>query len=510
MVRWDLPGPFCFRTAKDAWILDTWVAMEKRPFRARGWSWSCLRAALCVPVACVAVSCAAGQAPSLPDLLAPEVAVQKHEKHKAKQEQRSGPQPSAQVSLQQLGFAAPASFYLGDRLVQASLSFLDENRLLFTFRVPGLVVRDRSAGDASGNPGTEERNIRALVLALPSGKIEAESLWHLHDFAAYLWPLPGGRFLLRDRSLVQIGNSDLALEPFLRFPGKVRFLELDPAHNMLATQNYERAPASERGEAEARNSIAGDVASSDTLASSGGSVLPGSVLPGSTPSGSGPSARKRERESATYLRILSMNDRKILATVRIGDGLVHLPIDGEGYYDAVRGMGTSWQITYRSLGGGDTPMLSVESACTPPLDVLAPGIVLVSACRDDGGRRLSALTRDKRRLWDAQVQPTHVWPLLAHSENGTRVARATLDVTHSINAGAPLDPEDIHSQTVQVFDVATGRVAITGPASPVLDGGGNFALSPSGNRFAVLNEGSIQVYDLPPAPPLPPLLPETR
>ncbi len=64
-------------------------------------------------------------------------------------------------------------------------------------------------------------------------------------------------------------------------------------------------------------------------------------------------------------------------------------------------------------------------------------------------------------------------------------------------------PPNTPNVNVQVFDVATGKVALTGPTSPVLDGGGGFALSLSGKRFAVLNEGAIQVYELPAPPPLP-------
>ena len=248
---------------------------------------------------------------------------------------------------------------------------------------------------------------------------------------------------------------------------------------------------------ESRSSIVGDIASNETAASSD-SVIP---LP------SAPASR-HEPESASYLRIFNLDNRKILLTTRIENGIMHLPIDGDGYYDAMRGRGNSWEIAYHSFNGADTPMLSVESVCTPPLDVLAPGIVLASACNETGGRRLVVLTRDKRRLWETQIPSTRVWPILVRSENGARFARATLDISHPISATAPLDASDIHGQTIQVFDVATGKVAITGPASPVLDGGGSFALSPSGNRFAVLNEGSIQVYDLPPAPPPP--LPPTR
>ena len=60
------------------------------------------------------------------------------------------------------GLFRAGSVYLGQRNSFVSLDFLDEDRLLFTFRVPGLIHRD-AAGES------EERQIRAVVLALPSG-----------------------------------------------------------------------------------------------------------------------------------------------------------------------------------------------------------------------------------------------------------------------------------------------------------------------------------------------------
>ena len=45
------------------------------------------------------------------------------------------------------------------------------------------------------------------------------------------------------------------------------------------------------------------------------------------------------------------------------------------------------------------------------------------------------------------------------------------------------------------------KLVLKASASPVLDGGGNVAISPSGKRVAVLDAGAIQVYELPaPAP----------
>jgi hypothetical protein len=61
----------------------------------------------------------------------------------------------------------------------------------------------------------------------------------------------------------------------------------------------------------------------------------------------------------------------------------------------------------------------------------------------------------------------------------------------------------VKAQVVEVYDAADGRRVLTVQASPVLDGGGNVAISPSGKRVAVLNAGAIQVFELPEPAPLP-------
>jgi hypothetical protein len=85
----------------------------------------------------------------------------------------------------------------------------------------------------------------------------------------------------------------------------------------------------------------------------------------------------------------------------------------------------------------------------------------------------------------------------------------TLAVTHAVSSYAPLSSDDIKGQVVRVFDAATGEVAFESPASPVLDAGGNVALSPSSRRVAVLNQGAIEVFDLPPAAALAGAAPKT-
>ena len=75
------------------------------------------------------------------------------------------------------------------------------------------------------------------------------------------------------------------------------------------------------------------------------------------------------------------------------------------------------------------------------------------------------------------------------------MARET-DSTHEVNTFAPLSFDDVKGQLVEVYDAKTGKVDLTAPASPILDGGGNVAISPSAQRVAVLDAGAIQVYEL--------------
>src|ERR1039458_636755 len=84
--------------------------------------------------------------------------------------------PAFSIPAEPLGFTAPGPLYLGQRNSLVSLDFLDEDRLLFTFRVPGLIHRRNLESDEG-----DVRQIRAVVLTLPSGAIQSEAGWAVHD-----------------------------------------------------------------------------------------------------------------------------------------------------------------------------------------------------------------------------------------------------------------------------------------------------------------------------------------
>jgi hypothetical protein len=362
--------------------------------------------------------------------------------------------PAFAVPVEPLGFSAPGPNYLGERTSLVSLDFLAEDRLLFTFRVPGLI---RRAADEA-----EVRQIRALVLDLPAGTVQAEALWTVHDRDRYLWALKDGHFLVRDQNHIELGDATLELKPYLRFPGPLLYLEMDPSQQLLVTSSREPEPKTEK--------------------------------PADAPS---PAS-----QPGFLVRILRRDSGQVMLVSRSSTA-VHLPVNADGYLERLRGRGDKWLLNLNSFSGGSAIVGQLTSTCSPLFDFVSQREVLATTCGDAGQGKLVAMTTDGRRLWEYQFAGVTTMPQLVMAPDGLRLARETLAVTHAIDAQTPLDREDVKGQLVTVLDAADGKVALAAPAVPPLDAGGNVAISPSGRRVAVLNGGQIQVFELPSAPPLP-------
>jgi hypothetical protein len=379
--------------------------------------------------------------------------------------------PTWSIPVDPLGFSPPGAIYLGSRNTLASLDFIGEDKLLFTFRVPGLLHRDGANGAQGG-----ERQIRAVVLSLPQGSVEAETVWTVHDRMRYLWMLRDGHFLLRDRNNLLLGDASLNLKPFLQFPGPLLWLELDPAQQLLVTDSHEPAKTKAKSDDMPNPTSAPALADSDQAVADG------------TPE--------------TVVRVLRRDSGKVMLVSRVRSA-VHLPINSDGYIEELRGQGWSWVLNLSYFDGGNQTLGSVDSRCDPTGDFVSEQEILVTACTSDGSDKLVAMTTTGRSLWADQTPSVAIWPELKISPDGLRIARETLGVSHAVNAYAPIDSTDIKGQWVTVYDAATGDLALEAPLSPPLDSGGNVAISPSSRRVAVLNAGAIQVFELPAPPPLP-------
>ena len=210
----------------------------------------------------------------------------------------------------------------------------------------------------------------------------------------------------------------------------------------------------------------------------------------------------QEGKPELVVRILRRETGEVMLVSRARSA-VHLPINTAGYVENLRGQGTEWVVNLSYFTGGTRMLGSVDTACDPDDEFLSENEILITGCNPDGASKLVAMTTEGKTLWIAQAPETEMWPQLTVAPNGSRLAWTTLDTSRLVSTFAPMDSEDVKEQSVTVFDAATGDIALVSPLSPILDAGGNVAISPSGRRVALLNAGALQIFDLPPPPAVP-------
>lgn len=375
--------------------------------------------------------------------------------------------PVVVVAGRPLGFTSPSSIYLGRRHSLVSLDFIDEQHLLFSFREPGLLERS-PAGDDQGL----ERRIRAVVLSLPEGKVETQSSWTIPDRTRYLWMLGDGHFLLKNRDGLALGDAALKLQPLLTFPSQLQSFVLDPEQKIIMA-SIDEAPESSKP--------AGETAVSRAAQSTTGVKPQGSA----------------GLDNLT-VRII---DRQSLQTIHTlhSRAAIDAPINDEGYVDAAPGKKYQWSVSFHSFGGGSRLLQKLESGCPPAMGFVSDQALVVTSCTPDAMLRIAAIASlDGHTIWEFTAPPEVVWPLLVPSLNGTRFARVSMVLKPGVNPkDRPRFADAVQGQIVRVFDLGNDSPIFEAPITPALDGGGNVSFSPSGERMALINGDSVEVFNLP-------------
>ncbi|HLY43408.1 MAG TPA: hypothetical protein VKR52_19505 [Terracidiphilus sp.] len=370
--------------------------------------------------------------------------------------------PVFSIPASPLGYSVPGPIYETRLDALVSLDFLDEDHLLFTFHVPGGLMQRSS-------PGSEEseRHIRAVVVSLPSGKIEAQETWELHDRLRYLWMLRDGHFLLRDAGGLQEGDASLKLKPFVQFDGHLLWLEMDPTKHFLMTNSVEPASAPVSAK---------DAAESASASASG------------------------DPPATLTIRTLNLPSGEVFRTSRVPwtYQTSDLPMNFDGYLE-VKGAGKrKWSLNLSYFAGGGHVIASVPSTCAPQGRYISHREMLVTTCDPLGGWKLIAMMVNGWYRWTQNMSTNGIWPLLVMSPDGSWIARETLILNHPLNGhNKHYSMQDVRGQLIRVINATNGNLMLEVPVKPLLLSGGNVAFSPSGKRVAILNEASIEVFNLP-------------
>jgi hypothetical protein len=376
--------------------------------------------------------------------------------------------PSAQIPVGPLGFLPPSRFYLSYRVPSATLDFVDDSHLLFTFHQSTLMHREEKDPEDD-----EDQTIAAVLLELPGGKVVERTSWRLHDKGRYLWALGGGRFLQRERNdlylLERADNGEFltSRKPYIEPEGDLVSVQFSPDRSRMVVEY--RVPDE-----------SGDAGDSATLIPTLG------VAP-----------RRRARE----VRLLVVNtvSGKVEHFSKVPHA-VALPLVGDGYLEMQQSKSRQWKLSMVPFGGESRTLVEVTSTCQPSLQALAQSVFVAQLCIPNTTDHLMQVyDLNGQMLWEQQWEARYVWGSFEYAQNGSRFAYESIQLDHAIGTLDPVDENAMTGQPIGVFDVADGALRMVTGAEPIMSAGQNYALSADGERFAVLRNGAIEVYKLPPA-----------
>ncbi len=374
--------------------------------------------------------------------------------------------PVLSIPTEPLGYRAPGPIYTLVRLPFATLNFLDAGHLLFTFHQSRLMIRDQH--DAG-----EDQYVQALVLELPSGKVTARTEWRLHDRNTYLWQLGDGQVLVRQAEGLFVMDASLKLTPLLHAPTHLQEVQVSPDGKMLMLEmDMGGQTADERQRSRQRALDQGE----------------------------------KPPDQEVEIRMIDLVQKQLKLAAK-SERPGPLPANTEGFVTQVEIRPDHWEMRFHPFeksekNGGDI-VDQLMSSCPPETDFVNGSTLLVlSQCSTHApDRQAEAISVDGKRLWTGRWRADFAWPTLAYSIGGSDFAIAWISVDRPVAAFDSFSDEDVRGQFVDVLDAKTGNLRLALLVQPIASAGENYALSPDGNRLAVLNKGMLEVYDVPPAAP---------
>ena len=103
--------------------------------------------------------------------------------------------------------------------------------------------------------------------------------------------------------------------------------------------------------------------------------------------------------------------------------------------------------------------------------------------------------------WLSALPGTYIAPTFDYAPSAGRFALGRLLLNSASVGVETLDPAMVNSQSVDVIQNDSGKQLFHIDCSPVARAGQNFALSPDGMSLAVIRDGAIEIYPLPPLGP---------
>ena len=398
-------------------------------------------------------------------------------------------EPAITIPLGPLGFAGvPVRFALG-RATMYTVHFVDPTHVLLTFNARTLLTRLPDAREDD-----DDRNVAALLLELPSGRVVARTEWRTRDRQQYLWALGRGRFLLRQRTRLSVIEPMRRLaegeafhqQLFLDLHRTIGFISVSPGGDLLTVETVPR----ERTKGQAAVVLSND----DTL-DEGNEVLDRRVpvqihfyrlhedKASLAPAGSEPGTEFHAQSSG----------------VIYSPSLVNVPATAEGYLDIVKESDTVFDFDFKTHTGKKTELAAYDTTCSPKPYFISRSEFLAFGCRGSVDKgEVSVFNLRGEEPWVQTYSEQYLAPTVVSAPAAGRyaISRLTLNRASMVDPDN-LTPDNVTAQEVVVQQTHDGRSLLKVQATPYQRAGQNYDLSTDGLMFATVQDGNLQIYRLP-------------
>ncbi len=414
--------------------------------------------------------------------------------------------PAISLPIGPMGFQAVPSRLLAAGGSMFTLHFVDSTHLLFTFNNRGLLKRMPDA-----TPEDDDRNVTALLLELPSGRVLARTEWRTRDREQYLWPLSHGRFLLRVRMHLTVidplanlaGEEAFREQPFLDFKRRIGYISVSPGGDLLTVETVPPRRQIDDGGGQAQSAQVLQSRTQAPAAAAGGaaplklSAPPPAVEFSSERAGlppvdlhfyrlgveSGPGGT--ERVAARAAGVLGSHN------------LISIPATADGFLDTVRESANVYDFDFLSHTGKKVELSPYDTTCAPRPYFVSASEFIALGCRGGTERMLlSGFNLRGEEPWVQALSGQYIAPYLVAAPAAGRFAFGRVLVSSSYYDPENVVPEELNAQEIVVLQHHDGRLLLKVQASPIQRAGQNFDLSPDGLALAVLRAGNIEVYRL--------------
>jgi hypothetical protein len=357
----------------------------------------------------------------------------------------------------------------------ATLDFIDNSRVLLTFVERPLMKREADPNETgivvpvSNSRARDDRMVRAEVVDMSTGKAVQQQDWRVYDRESYLVPLGGGHFLLRQGGTLSIVDSELRRHRQGDFSVPVVRMQAGTDSGILLVETEHEVHTPEQHAEMAHEELLHDIHPAAEEADAYGWKLP------LTDSG----------HSAPLFHALLPRAGALSGNA---EGLVELSPAGRGF-----------EIYFHPFApdGKKRMLLKVASDCRPATQMLRQDIAMVTACKGDGGEDFG-VSLTGMLLW-SHATVTGMLPDVVASESGNRFAVQSVGALPGPMTAVPAE-QDFAQGLVQVFDVDSGERVFATVLAPLYSAFHTVALSPDGMKLAVLRQGALEIYALPPMP----------